>query len=54
MKMMTHHGSVHLSRVLNSNPNTPNAPEEQIALLEAEGFSFEKKGEKCVYWVLKR
>ena len=31
----------------------PNAPEEQMALLEAEGFSFEKKGKKCVYWVVK-
>ena len=31
----------------------PNAPEEQMALLEAEGFSFDKKGKKCVYWVVK-
>lgn len=35
-------------------PKYPNAPEEQMALLEAEGFSFEKKGKKCVYWVVKR
>jgi len=34
-------------------PKYPNAPEEQMALLEAEGFSFEKKGKKCVYWVVK-
>ena len=31
----------------------PNAPEEQMALLEAEGFSFVKKGKKCVYWVVR-
>ncbi len=30
-------------------PKYPNAPEEQMALLEAEGFSFEKRGKKCVY-----
>ena len=30
----------------------PNAPEEQMALLEAEGFSFTKKGKKYVYWVV--
>jgi len=35
-------------------PKYPNAPEEQMALLEAEGLSFEKKGKKCVYWVVKR
>ena len=35
-------------------PKYPNAPEEQMALLEAEGFSFVKKGKKCVYWVVKR
>jgi len=35
-------------------PKYPNAPEEQMALLEAEGFSFEKRGKKCVYWVVKR
>jgi len=35
-------------------PKYPNAPEEQMALLEAEGFSFLKKGKKCVYWVVKR
>ncbi len=34
-------------------PRYPNAPDEQMALLEAEGFSFEKKGKKCVYWVVK-
>jgi len=34
-------------------PRYPNAPEEQMALLEAEGFSFDKKGKKCVYWVVK-
>ena len=34
-------------------PKYPNAPEEQMALLEAEGFSFEKRGKKCVYWVVK-
>ena len=34
-------------------PKYPNAPEEQMALLEAEGFSFVKKGKKCVYWVVK-
>ena len=33
-------------------PKYPNAPEEQMALLESEGFSFVKKGKKCVYWVL--
>ncbi len=33
-------------------PKYPNAPEEQMALLEAEGFSFTKKGKKCVYWVV--
>ena len=33
-------------------PKYPNAPEEQMALLEAEGFSFVKKGKKCVYWVV--
>jgi len=33
-------------------PKYPNAPEEQMALLEAEGFSFLKKGKKCVYWVV--
>jgi len=32
----------------------PNAPEEQMALLEAEGFSFVKKGKKCVYWVVEK
>lgn len=32
----------------------PNAPEEQMALLEAEGFSFVKRGKKCVYWVVNR
>jgi len=25
-----------------------------MVLLEAEGFSFVKKGKKCVYWVVKR
>lgn len=35
-------------------PKYPNAPEEQMALLEAEGFSFVKKGKKCVYWVLSK
>ena len=35
-------------------PRYPNAPEEQMALLEAEGFSFVKKGKKCVYWVVER
>ena len=35
-------------------PKYPNAPEEQMALLEAEGFSFLKKGKKCVYWVVER
>ncbi len=34
-------------------PKYPNAPDEQMALLEAEGFSFEKKGKKSVYWVVK-
>lgn len=33
-------------------PKYPNAPEEQMALLEAEGFSFVKKGKKEVYWVV--
>jgi len=33
-------------------PKYPNAPEEQMALLESEGFSFEQKGKKSVYWVL--
>ena len=33
-------------------PKYPNAPEEQMALLEAEGFSFVKKGKKSVYWVV--
>jgi alkylated DNA nucleotide flippase Atl1 len=35
-------------------PKYPNAPEEQMALLESEGFSFLKKGRKCVYWVVER
>ena len=35
-------------------PKYPNAPEEQMALLEAEGVFFEKKGKKCVYWVVKK
>ncbi len=35
-------------------PKYPNAPEEQMALLEAEGLRLEKKGKKCVYWVVKR
>jgi len=35
-------------------PKYPNAPEEQMALLEAEGFSFVKKGKKCVYWVVEK
>ena len=35
-------------------PKYPNAPEEQMALLEAEGFSFEAKGKKNVYWVVVR
>lgn len=35
-------------------PKYPNAPEEQMALLEAEGFSFVKKGKKNVYWVVER
>ena len=43
-------------RTLGSNsevkPKYPNAPEEQMALLEAEGFTFKKKGKKCVYWVV--
>jgi alkylated DNA nucleotide flippase Atl1 len=34
-------------------PKYPNAPEEQMALLEAEGFSFKAKGKKNVYWVVK-
>ena len=34
-------------------PKYPNAPEEQMALLEAEGFSFEKRGKKRVFWVIK-
>ena len=33
-------------------PKYPNAPEEQMALLESEGFSFEQKGKKNVYWVV--
>ncbi len=35
-------------------PKYPNAPDEQMALLEAERFSFEKKGKKGVYWVIKK
>ncbi len=35
-------------------PKYPNAPEEQMALLEAEGFSFVKKGKKSIYWVVER
>ncbi len=34
-------------------PKYPNAPEEQMALLEAEGFLFVKKGKKNIYWVVK-
>ncbi len=34
-------------------PKYPNAPEEQMALLEAEGFSFIEKGKKKPYWVVK-
>ena len=26
--------------------------QEQMALLEAQGFSFVEKGKKCVYWVV--
>ena len=33
-------------------PKYPNAPEEQMALLEAEGFLFEAKGKKNIYWVV--
>lgn len=32
----------------------PNALEEQMALLESEGFSFVKRGKKCVYWVVNK
>jgi len=35
-------------------PKYPNAPEEQMALLEAEGLRLEKRGKKCVYWVVER
>ncbi len=35
-------------------PKYPNAPEKKMALLEAEGFSFVKKGKKCVYWVVEK
>ena len=35
-------------------PKYPNAPEEQMALLEAEGFSFVEKGNKNIYWVVNR
>ena len=33
-------------------PKYPNAPAEQLALLEAEGFSFVKKGRKNIYRVV--
>jgi len=35
-------------------PKYPNAPEEQMALLEVEGFSFIEKGKKNRYWVVKK
>ncbi len=35
-------------------PKYPNAPDEQMSLLEAEGFSSVKKGKKCVYYVVHR
>ncbi len=35
-------------------PKYPNAPEEQMALLEAEGFSFVEKGKKNVYWIVEK
>ena len=31
---------------------TSNELDKQMALLEAEGFSFVKKGKKNVYWVV--
>ena len=34
-------------------PKYPHAPHAQMALLEAEGFSFVKKGNKKPYWVMK-
>ncbi len=34
-------------------PKYPNAPKEQMALLEAEGFAFVKRGKKKVFWVVK-
>ncbi len=33
-------------------PKYPNAPYEQLALLEAEGLSFTKKGKKHVYHIM--
>ena len=33
-------------------PKYPNTPEEQMVLLEAERFSFVKKGKKNIYWVV--
>jgi len=46
--------TTHLGSCGELKPKYPNAPEEQMALLEVEGISFVKKGKKCVYWVVEK